>query len=55
MPHFISQINLISIEDAFSHSLMSTLELLLLLSGIFSVTFLVLSKILSRQESNLEN
>ena len=51
---FISQINFISIEDAFSHSLMSTLELLLLLSGIFSVAFLVLSKIFSRQESNLE-
>jgi len=51
---FISQINFISIEDAFSHSLMSTLELLLLLSGIFSVAFLILGKIFSRQKSNLE-
>jgi len=51
---FISQINFISIEDAFSHSLMSSLELLLLLSGIFSVSVLVISKIFSRRESDLK-
>ena len=52
--NFIAQINLISIEDAFSHSLMSSLEILLLLSGVFSVTVLVISKIYSRRESNLK-
>lgn len=52
--NFIAQINLISIEDAFSHSLMSSLEILLLLSGIFSVAVLVISKIYSRRESNLK-
>ena len=52
--YFIAQINLISIEDAFSHSLMSSLEILLLLSGVFSVSVLVISKIFSRRESNLK-
>jgi len=52
--NFIAQINLISIEAAFSHSLMSSLEILLLLSGIFSVAVLVISKIYSRRESNLK-
>ena len=52
--NFIAQINLISIEDAFSHSLMSSLEILLLLSGVFSVSVLIISKIYSRRESNLE-
>jgi len=52
--YFIAQINLISIEDAFSHSLMSSLEILLLLSGVFSVSVLIISKIFSRRESNLK-
>jgi len=52
--YFIAQINLISIEDAFSHSLMSSLEILLLLSGVFSVSVLVIHKIFSRRESNLK-
>jgi len=52
--YFIAQINLISIEDAFSHSLMSSLEILLLLSGAFSVSVLIISKIFSRRESNLK-
>ena len=33
--NFISQLNAISIEDAFSHSLMSTLEILLLSMQVF--------------------
>lgn len=52
--NFISQINLISIEESFSHSLMSSLELLLLVSGIFSVLVLFANKILIKKESNLE-
>ncbi|AJM92856.1 MULTISPECIES: CPBP family intramembrane glutamic endopeptidase [Nitrosopumilus] len=51
---FISQINSISIENAFSHSLMSTLELLLLASGIFSVAMLFLSRFYFKKESALE-
>lgn len=51
---FISQINLISIEDAFSHSLMSSLELLLLVSGGVSICVLFVNRFYSKKESNLE-
>ena len=46
---FISQINLISLEDAFSHSLMSSLELLLLVSGAFSIAVLVVNRFYSKR------
>jgi hypothetical protein len=49
--NFISQINVISIEDAFSHSLMSTLEILLLVAGIFSVGILFANKFYAKKES----
>lgn len=52
--NFISQINAISIEDAFSHSLMSTLEILLLVTGIFSICILVVNRFYSKRESVLE-
>jgi len=52
--NFISQINFISIEDAFSHSLMASLELLLLISGIFSISMLLIRKFYSKENSNLE-
>ena len=52
--NFISQINIISIEDAFSHSLMSTLEILLLVTGIFSMCLLVVNRFSSEKESTLE-
>ena len=52
--NFISQINLISIDDAFSHSLMSTLESLLLVSGAFSVCILLANRFYSKKESDLE-
>ena len=48
--NFISQINFISIEDAFSHSLMSSLELLLLIAGIFSVSMLFANKFFTKKE-----
>jgi len=51
---FLSQLNLISIEDAFSHSLMSSLELLFLMSGILSVCVMFLDKFYSKKESRLE-
>ncbi|QDI88353.1 CPBP family intramembrane metalloprotease [Candidatus Nitrosopumilus sp. SW] len=52
--NFLSQINSISIENAFSHSLMSTLELLLLASGILSIGMLFLNRYYSKKESALE-
>lgn len=52
--YFISQINLIPVENAFSHSLMSSLELLLLLSGVFSISILIARKFYSKQKTDLE-
>ncbi len=52
--NFISQINVISIDDAFSHSLMSTLEILLLVSGAFSLCILFVNRFYSKKESDLE-
>lgn len=51
---FLSQINSISIENAFSHSLMSTLELLLLISGGLSVAMLIINWFYFKKESALE-
>lgn len=52
--HFLSQLNSISIENAFSHSLMSSLELLLIMSGVFSVCILFVHRFLTKKESDLE-
>ncbi|MGH1521495.1 MAG: CPBP family glutamic-type intramembrane protease [Nitrosopumilus sp.] len=52
--HFISQLNFISVENAFSHSLMSSLELLLLASGVISVCILLTHKFFTKRESDLE-
>ncbi|AFS80532.1 abortive infection protein [Candidatus Nitrosopumilus koreensis AR1] len=51
---FLSQINDISIENAFSHSLMSTLELLFLISGVLSVAMLIIHRFYLKKESALE-
>ena len=51
---FLSQLNVISIEDAFSHSLMSSLEILFLMSGMLSVGVMFLDKFYSKKESRLE-
>ena len=51
---FISQINTISIEDAFSHSLMSTLEIILLVAGAFSICILFVNRFYSKKEPALE-
>jgi hypothetical protein len=51
---FISQINFISIEDAFSHSLMSSIELLFLIAGIFSISILFIDRFFSKKETTLE-
>ncbi len=52
--HFISQLNFISIEDAFSHSLMSSLELLFLITGALSISILFVCRFYSKKISNLE-
>jgi len=49
---FISQINSISIQNAFSHSLMSTLEILLLTSGAFSIVILFIHRYHSKINSD---
>ena len=49
---FISQINSISIQNAFSHSLMSTLEILLLTSGAFSIVMLFIHRYHSKINSD---
>ena len=51
---FLSQINDISIHDAFSHSLMSSLELLFLVSGIFSICILLVQKFFLSKEKALK-
>jgi len=52
--NFISQINMISIEDAFSHSFMSSIELLFLISGVFSISILFANQFFSKKEPDLE-
>lgn len=49
--NFISQLNSISIEDAFSHSLMSSLEILFLLSGVLSISVLIIHRFSSTKEA----
>ncbi len=49
----LSQINSISIHDAFSHPLMSSLEILFLVSGIFSICILIAQRFLSTKEKAL--
>jgi len=51
---FISQLNYISIEDAFSHSLMLSLELLFLITGALSISILFVSRFYSKKVSDLE-
>ena len=52
--NFISQLNFISIEGAFSHSLMSSLELLFLITGILAITILFVNRFYSKKEPDLE-
>jgi len=52
--YFISDINNISISSAFSHSLTGTLETLLVVTGLLSITILVVNYISSKKEKQLE-
>lgn len=51
--NFISQINQITVEDAFSQPLIDTMELLFFISGIFSVSILLINHFKSKRESKL--
>jgi len=48
--NFISQINEITIQDAFTHSLFGTLELILVSAGILSILILLIQRLYSRQK-----
>jgi len=47
----VAEINQISIMDAFSHSLLSMLELILIVTGIISVAVLVLNYAQSKKHA----
>ena len=49
--YIVADINQISIGDAFSHSLLNTLELMLVVTGIISVAALVLNYVYSRKHT----
>lgn len=51
---FISQISFISVEDAFSHSLISTMEIIFLISGVLSVCILIINYFYSKQKPVLD-
>jgi hypothetical protein len=52
--NFVSQINQISLEAAFSHSLLNTMELLFLISGIFTAVVLLFTYYNSKKEKTLK-
>ena len=49
--YIVADINQISIGDAFSHSLLSTLEIILIVTGIISVTVLVVNYVYSKKHT----
>jgi len=51
---FIAQINLISIDTAFSHPLLTTMEIIFLISGGLSITVLLINYFNSRKEQVLD-
>ena len=52
--NFISQVSLISVEEAFSHSLVHTMEIIFLISGVLSASILILSYFNSKKKPSLE-
>ena len=52
--YFLADINEISIKDAFSHSLTSSLEILLIITGIISIAMIVLNYVRLKKEKRLE-
>ena len=52
--NMVAQLNFINIQDAFSHSLMPTIEIILLASGIMSVVMIFVDKFVSNRTADLE-
>lgn len=52
--NFVSQINELTIDAAFSHPLINTMEILFLVSGIFSVSVLLITYFNSKKEQKLK-
>ena len=52
--NFVSQINEITIEEGFFHPLLNTMEILFLISGIFSVSILLIRYFNSKKEQKLK-
>ena len=52
--HFISQISLISVEEAFSHSLINTMEIIFVSSGILSVCMLLINYFYAKRKEPLQ-
>ncbi len=52
--YFVSHLHDISVEDAFSHSLLGTLELLFLVSGAVSLAFMITNYLISKQTNKLQ-
>ena len=52
--NFISQIGFITVEQAFSHSLVTTMEIIFLISGVFSASVLVISYYYSKRKPRLQ-
>ena len=52
--YFISQISSISVEKAFSHPLIGTMEIILLISGILSASILLLDYFNSKRKNTLQ-
>ncbi len=48
--YFVAEANVIPVAEAFSHPLLSTIEILLLASGIFSATILILQFVFTKKQ-----
>lgn len=52
--NFISQISLISVEEAFTHSLVNTMEIIFVIAGILSIAVLMMTRFYAKKENQLE-
>ena len=52
--NFISQVSFITVEESFSHSLVHTMEIIFLISGVLSACILILSYFNSKKKPSLE-
>lgn len=52
--NFVSQINQMTIDAAFSHPLINTMEILFLISGLFSISVLIMNYFYSKRDQKLK-